>query len=197
MATQALRGTPSELSGRLIVNGRRLNQPEISMLSRLLDGNGIEKVGTAKRSGARGGKPATILEINPDAMKFEVKMGRKTRSKGHPDDEGDNDNGNDNGSEQSNAGGSQSQQAKTQDQPVVDQAMVNAIAQGVALALSQQNKASADKSNSNETETASTGGEQSNAGDSQSNNSEATGKQDENKKSSPAKKSAPSKSSKK
>ena len=72
-SNNALRGTPAELAGRVTLNGHTLGQPEISFLTRLGDGTFAKKVGTAKKGGGRGGKPATIWEFKPKAsMNFDI-----------------------------------------------------------------------------------------------------------------------------
>lgn len=68
--TNTLRGTPAELAGHISLNGRMLEQPDISFLTRM---GAAKKIGTSKKSGYHGGKPATIWEFNPKlTMKFEV-----------------------------------------------------------------------------------------------------------------------------
>jgi hypothetical protein len=65
-----LRGTPAELAGHISLNGRRLEQPDISFLTRM---GAAKKVGTSKKGGYHGGKPATIWEFgNKLTMKFEA-----------------------------------------------------------------------------------------------------------------------------
>lgn len=78
--SQAIRGTSAQLAGRLVLNGQRLDQPSISFLTRLFDGNGVKRIDTVRTTTGRGGKPAIVWEFDPSQFKLDMKMGRKPRS---------------------------------------------------------------------------------------------------------------------
>lgn len=57
-------GTIKELAGTLAINGIVLNQPELSIHTRMYNGVSCRKVGTVKPDGGGKGKPATVWEID-------------------------------------------------------------------------------------------------------------------------------------
>lgn len=66
-AIPAFKGTVSELAGRMVMNGEVLTLQDVQFLTRIGDGSFAKRVGFAPGTGTRGGKRATIWEINPSA----------------------------------------------------------------------------------------------------------------------------------
>lgn len=61
------KGTVAELAGKITFNGEVLNQQEVQFLTRIGRNAFAKPVGTARGAGTKGGKRATIWEINPNA----------------------------------------------------------------------------------------------------------------------------------
>lgn len=64
---QTFKGTVAELAGKMALNGEILNLQDVQFLTRIGRDSFAKRVGTAPGSGTRGGKRATIWEINPSA----------------------------------------------------------------------------------------------------------------------------------
>lgn len=60
-----LTGTIAQLSGKLTLNGVALGQPELSVMTRLFNGNIFKQVGVVKKEGERG-RPAIIWQVDTE-----------------------------------------------------------------------------------------------------------------------------------
>lgn len=146
---QAIRGTSAQLAGRLMLNGQRLDQPSISFLTRLFDGNGVKRIDTVRTTTGRGGKPAVVWEFDPTQFKLDMKMGRKSRSANDDSETGSNASGSVNGSEPKRRRGRPTneeraqRQASQQPQGDLAAAIGAAVAQQMAPVVDQLNKLTA------------------------------------------------------
>ena len=61
-----LTGTIAQLSGKLTLNGKPLDQPALSTLTRFLDGSVFKQVGVIKKEGERG-RPAIIWQVDTES----------------------------------------------------------------------------------------------------------------------------------
>ena len=66
---QYVTGTIAQLAGKLSLNGVALNQPELSLLSRIFQPNMFKQVGIIRKEGERG-RPAIVWQVNMDQAMF-------------------------------------------------------------------------------------------------------------------------------
>lgn len=72
-AAPIFRGTVAELAGKISLNGEVLNLQDVQFLTRIGRDSFAKPVGTAPGTGTRGGKRATVWEINPNCrLAFEA-----------------------------------------------------------------------------------------------------------------------------
>lgn len=64
-------GTIAQLSGKISLNGYFLGQPELSVLSRIMEGTMFHRVGIVKRDGYRG-RPAIVWQVDTETSAFAV-----------------------------------------------------------------------------------------------------------------------------
>lgn len=62
-------GTVAQLVGKLSINGNILGQPELSVLTRVLNGTVFKQVGSIKKEGERG-RPAAIWTVDLETATF-------------------------------------------------------------------------------------------------------------------------------
>ena len=71
-----LTGTIAQLSGKVSMNGIVLNQPQLSVLSTVLEGSTFRRVGIVRRDGKRG-RPAIVWQIDTELVSFMELHNRK------------------------------------------------------------------------------------------------------------------------
>ncbi len=59
-------GTIAQLSGKLSLNGKALDQPALSTMTRYLDGAQFKQVGIIKKEGERG-RPAIVWQVDTES----------------------------------------------------------------------------------------------------------------------------------
>lgn len=59
-------GTIAQLAGKLSLNGKTLDQPALSTMTRFLDGAQFKQVGIIKKEGERG-RPAIIWQVDTES----------------------------------------------------------------------------------------------------------------------------------
>lgn len=66
-------GTIAQLAGKITMNNMVLNQPELSLMTRIFGGSTFKQVGIIKKEGERG-RPAIIWQVDTEsAAWFECK----------------------------------------------------------------------------------------------------------------------------
>ena len=64
-----LTGTIAQLSGKITLNGKVLDQPALSTMTRFLEGSLFKQVGVIKKEGERG-RPAIIWQVDTESAMF-------------------------------------------------------------------------------------------------------------------------------
>ena len=60
-------GTVAQLAGKVEINGNVLKQPELSVMTRIMEGIAFRKVGEIRNEGKRG-RPTNVWELDTEAL---------------------------------------------------------------------------------------------------------------------------------
>lgn len=69
MSKRYVTGTIAQLAGNLDLNGVKLGQPELSVMTRIFGGSLFKQVGVVKQEGARG-RPAIIWQVDTESVAY-------------------------------------------------------------------------------------------------------------------------------
>lgn len=69
MSKRFVTGTIAQLAGTLDINGTKLGQPELSVMTRIFGGTLFKQVGIVKQEGARG-RPAIVWQIDTESVAY-------------------------------------------------------------------------------------------------------------------------------